>query len=333
MADPDVEIPKVGNVPKKVLIPVVLAAVGFVGWRYWQSRNGTGADAGTDTTASDFADGGTVPGVLGAVSPTNSYGSGDTGNTTDTTGPGNFTNNAQWTDYVVSKLTTSDTWTYTDIVTAIGNALAGKPLSTLQQSIVRAAIAIGGQPPQGSISIVPGGDAVLTVPPGNVRLVSVTGTSATIGFDPVAGAVRYTVYRSGGGASSVGIGTTSPVTISGLTPNTSYTMNVAGETASGTDGPRSSSITVKTPATALKAPARPTATKVISNAVVVKTSAVAGATLYRWYLNGSAVSTSQAPSATIAPLHSKTTYKISVKAGATGQPDGPVSSSLSVKTK
>jgi hypothetical protein len=332
MAD-DVTVPALGKAPKKVLIPVAVGAAAFIAWKYWQARNGTGADAGSSVTDGEFgAVDSAIPGVLGAVSPTNSYGDG--GNPNDNgdsgVGPGHFTNNGQWTDYVVGKLSQSDKWSYTDIVTAIGNGLAGRPTTTEQQDIIRAAIAVGGQPPEGAIIIVPGGNTGITIAPTNAHLQSVSTSAAVIAFNSVPGAVRYTVYASGGG---VGIGTTSPVTISGLKPNTTYTMNVAATSAAGTDGPRSNNVTVKTQATSLKAPGTPSLVKATGDALVVKTTAVSGATGYRWLISGKTAAISQGVQATLAPLHRKTRYSVSVRAMIAGQPDGPASASRTFSTK
>jgi hypothetical protein len=329
----DVNIPKVGKLPKSVLIAVGVGAAGFIGWKYWQASKGTGADAGTVADGEFGAVDSSIPGVLGAVSPTNSYGDG--GNTTDTggTGPGRFTNNAQWTDYVVGKLSQSDQWSYTDIVVAIGNGIAGKPTTTMQQDILKAAVAIGGQPPEGAIVIVPGGNTGILVAPTNAHLQSVGTDSAVIAFNTVPGAVRYTVYRSGGGSSSVGVGSTSPITISGLSPNTSYTMTVAAQNAAGTDGPNSNSVSVKTAPLSLAKPNTPTIVKITGDAVVVNTGAIPHAGLYRWFLNGKSISTTAFAGATIAPLPRKTKYTVTVRAEAAGQPPGPTSNGKVFTTK
>jgi hypothetical protein len=328
-----VTIPKVGKLPKKVLIPVAVGAAGYIGWRYWKARNGTGTDASTVTDGEFGAVDSQIPGVIGAVSPTNSYGNGDSGNPDTSSGPGHFKTNAEWTDYVVGKLTQSEQWSYTDIVVAIGNGLAHRPTTSTQDDIIRAAIAVGGQPPEGAIVIIPGGNVPVIVAPGNVHVQSVTDTVAVIAFNPVAGASRYTVSRTGGGGSSVNIGSGSPVTISGLTPNTTYTMNVAATSAAGTDGPKSANITVKTLTTHLVAPAAPTLVSATSDMLRVKTTAVPLATGYRWLIAGKTASISQGTQGTLAPLHSKTKYSVTVRAMIANQPDGPVSASRTFSTK
>ena len=175
------DIPKVGKLPKKVLIPVGVAAAVYIGWRWYQARQDS-----TDTTAVDAGnpefDNGSIPptdSMAGTLTPSGSGGSGDTGSTDDgVLGPGEFTNNGQWSDYVIGKLEQSDTWTYTDIVTAIGLGLDHKPTSTVQQNILRAAMAVGGQPPQGSILIISGGNAPPPVVTNN-KPAKVTGLHAS----------------------------------------------------------------------------------------------------------------------------------------------------------
>ena len=71
----DITLPKIGSVPKEPVIAIGIGAAAFIGWRYWQAKKTAAADvAAAYTTTSDFADGGLAPGVIGAVSPTNSYG-------------------------------------------------------------------------------------------------------------------------------------------------------------------------------------------------------------------------------------------------------------------
>src|SRR3954469_21280576 len=148
---------------KKILIPVAIGAAGYIGWRYYQASKGTGSDAGD--TPSDYADDGTIPGVAGAVSPTNSYG--DSGNSTDNgNDPDRFTTNAGWTNYARSQLQSA--YEDSDIVAALGTSPWSKPLSTEQQTIVRAAIAVAGYPPVGTFSVITGGNTPLTVAPTGV---------------------------------------------------------------------------------------------------------------------------------------------------------------------
>lgn len=58
------------------------------------------------------------------------------------------TTNAQWSEAVVSALTSGSAgWTGQDVLTALGLYLTGAPVSANQESIIRAAIAAEGYPP------------------------------------------------------------------------------------------------------------------------------------------------------------------------------------------
>jgi hypothetical protein len=332
MAEGDIDIPKVGAIPKKVVIPLAVGLVAFVGWRFWVARN-EAADGDVPTvTDGDFgAVDSSIPGVIGAVSPTNQYGSGDTGSDAGND-PTRFTSNAQWTDYVVGKLQQSDSWTYNDIVTAIGNGLAGKPTSDTQQAILRAAIAVGGNPPSGSIVIVSGGNTGITIAPTNVHVQSVSETGAVIAFNPVAGADRYVVYRSGVSA-NVGTSTGSPITVAGLSSNKSYTVQVAALNSAGSAGPKSSAVTVKTKAYSLGKPSTPTVSSITKSTIQATTKAVAGADGYRWYINGGARGYSEAPTYKITGLSANKRYTVTVAADRTGQNPGAASAGRAFTTK
>lgn len=251
MAEGDVEIPKIGKLPKKVIVPLAVGLAGFVGWRYWQARKTAASDATSTVTDGDFgAVDSSIPGVAGAVSPTNSYGdSGNAGTGDAGNDPTRFTNNAQWTDYVVGKLQQSDTWTYTDIVTAIGLGLAGRPTTDAQQAILRAALAIGGQPPSGAIVIVSGGNTAILIAP-VARLVTTRPDHLTFDWGPVAGADHYVITQANGGQY---LATGTQYTVTGLTANTSYSFKIAAANASGTQGP-SSTMSGKTQAAPSTAP-------------------------------------------------------------------------------
>lgn len=326
----DVDIPKVGKLPKAVIIPLAVGIVAFVGWRFYQARNDTGEESTIDDGEFGAVDS-SIPGVIGAVSPTNEYGSGagssDAGND-----PTRFTNDAQWTAYVSDKLVASDRWSYTDIVVALGNYLGDKPTTTTQQDIIRAALAVGGQPPTGSHSIISGGNTAITIAPGNVHLQSATTTQVVLAFNPVAGAARYQAYRDGVGA-NVGSSNGSPITISGLQPNSSYKVAVAAVAGSGTVGPKSGWTTVKTKTASLGKPATPTLSGIGKNSVNVRTSTVANADGYRWYVNGVAHGSSDGPSYVINGLKSKTKYTITVSADLARQNPGPRSAGKPFTTR
>lgn len=328
----DVNIPKVGKLPKTVLIPLAVGIVGFVGWRFWSARNGTGDDATSTIEDGEFgAVDSSIPGVVGAVKPGNAYGE-DTGGSDSGNDPTRFTNNAQWTDYVVGKLQQSETWSYNDIMTAIGNGLAAKPTTDEQQKILRAAIAIGGNPPSGSIVIVSGGNTALTVAPNGVSVVGTTANTASIGFSPVAGATQYVVYRSGI-SGNVGVSSASPITVSGLQPNTSYTFQVAALSASGVPGPKSSTVSGKTKSFTLARPSTPSVSGITTTQATVSTGKVANADGYRWYANGVPRGYSEAPTYRMVGLTKGTRYTVTVAADVTKQNPGPQSPGRTFTTK
>jgi len=334
MAEGDVEIPKVGKLPKKVLIPLAVGLAGFVAWRFWTARQDAADATDTTDTTGDFgAVDGSIPGVIGAVSPTNSYGT-DTGNTTDNgDDPTRFTNNAQWTDYVVGKLQQSDTWTYSDIVTAIGLGLAGKPTTTAQQDILRAALAVGGQPPSGAIVIVTGGNTAITVAPTGLKVTGVTQTTVSLSWNAVPGAASYRVYRSGA-STNVGSSTAPSIRIDGLQPATSYTFHVTAFSASASAGPTSANVTGKTTGYTLAKPATPTVASITKNSAKVSTRAVAHADGYRWYINGVAHGYSESPTGyTVSGLAANHSYTVSVAADLAHQNPGPTSAGKKFTTK
>jgi hypothetical protein len=324
----DVDVPKVGKVDPKIVIPIVVVAAGFVAWRYYSASQDTGAETTDDT--GDFGDGSAIPSVIGAVSPDNSYGiGGDSGDTTQTNG--GPSTNAEWSNQVADRLSSSDTWSYTDIVSALGNYLSGRPLTTLQQTIVQAAIAVGGYPPVGSHSIVTGGNTAITVAPTGLRVVESTSSSVTLTFNPVAGADRYQAYRGVGGNVGTSNGTT--IKVVGLQPDTPYQFYVKAVTASGTVGPESTKVTGRTKDVSLATPATPAVSSVTKTSAHVTTRAVTNATGYNWYINGVAHGHSDGPAYTVTGLKSKTTYRVTVAGDTATRRPGHASAARTFKTK
>ena len=318
MTDP-IDVPKVGKVNKKVLIPIAAVAVGFIGYKYWQARQSVGT--GDPTTDPGYEDPGTLPSVAGAVRPNGDYGSG-AGDTTQAGGA--VTTNAQWSQQAASQLATGDgRWSYSDVLLALGLYLDNQPLTTAQQEIVRAARAAAGEPPVGTHSIIPGGNTPLTVAPSGVSATT-TPSAMKVSFGTVPGAATYNVYRSNTtGATNVasGTGASSPIALVGLTPNTSYTVQVAGVTASGVVGPKSAAISVKTPGVKLSTPAKPTVSNITSSSATLTTKAIPFATSYHWWVAGRFVQTTDGPVWTATKMKSRTKYSASVQADtATGAP-------------
>lgn len=327
MAD-EVTVPKVGKVDKKILVPIGIAAVAFIGYRYWKARQ----DAGTEPVDPGYEDmsGGLGPGV---TRPDNSYGLPDDSSSGDTTGGFRGTTNTQWSEYVTDRLTQDGRWSYSVIAVALGNFLSDKPLTSEQQDIVRAAIGIAGNPPVGYHSIIPGGNTAITVAPTGVSATATGPDKFRVTFAGVSGATSYTVYVNG---SVRGTGGASPIDVTGLTPGTSYSVQVAAVSAAGIPGPKSSSVAVKTSGVAIGKPSQPAITvNTVGGRVTFKTSTLPYATRYDWFLNGKIFNSTNTPAVTLTGLKSKARYSpgVSVRAaGATGTP-GPVSLAKSFTTK
>jgi hypothetical protein len=262
----DVDVPKVGPIDKKVVIGVVVAVGGYVGYQYYRSKQmPTTTDTGstTDGTNPEFdPQAGDPNAVLGAVSPTNSYGLSDNVPTGDAPSTSDFgfhgTTNDAWTQYAAAQLEQSDRWSYTDIVDALGKYLAQRPTTTAEQSIVNAAIAVAGHPPVGSFTLIfapapigaitptpktaPATSSQLSVPSGFSKG-AVTRTSIEVRWHAVKDAAHYDIDITPGP-----IYTTNNLqkSITDLKPNTAYQLRIRAVRAGGATGVWSPYITVKT---------------------------------------------------------------------------------------
>jgi hypothetical protein len=331
MAD-DVNVPKIGKVDKKILVPIVVAAGGFIGYRYWKARQsvGTGDEVAVDPGFEDMS-GGLGPGV---TRPGNDYGLPADDTSGATTGGFRGTTNSQWTEYVSDRLQQDGRWTYSVIAVALGNFLTAKPTTSEQQQIVQAAIGIAGYPPVSGYGLVTGGNTSITVAPTGVTATA-TPTAMKVSFAPVAGASSYNVYRSNStGATNVatGTGASSPIDVVGLSPATSYSVQVAAVSASGQIGPKSSPINVKTPGVKMATPPKPGVSNVTATTAVLTTTPVTYATAYKWYVSGRLVASTPTPSWTATLMKPKTAYTAAVAAQSSGG-TSPVSAKTSFKTR
>jgi hypothetical protein len=327
MAD-DVNVPKVGKMDKKVIIPIVAAAAAFVGYRYWKARQDVGNGEPVDPGYEDMG-GGLGP---GQTRPNGDYGLPNDDNSGATTGGFRGTSNSQWSEYVTDRLQQDGRWGYSVIAVALGNFLSDKPLSSDQQDIVRAAIGIAGQPPVGYHTIIPGGNTAITVAPTGVAATGTGPDKVRVSFIAVAGATTYNVYLNG---QIRGTGASTTVDITGLTPGTSYSTQVAAVSASGQIGPKSSAVTVKTPGAKLGKPAQPRITvNTGGGRVTFATNPIPYATGYDWFLNGKIVNHTGGPACTFTSLKTKARYSPGASVRATGpSTPGPVSITKSFITK
>lgn len=327
----DVDVPKVGKVDKRVLFAIVGGAAAFVGYRYWKARQDVGDGEAVDP---GYEDAGTLPGVAGAVKPDNSYGSGDgTGGGGSSGGGFRGLTNSEWTEYVTDRLQQDGRWTYSTIAVALGNYLTAKPTTSEQQSIVQAAIGIAGYPPVSGYGLVGGGNTSITVAPSGVIATPTGPTTIRLTFPAVPGAATYNAYVAG---SARGTASSAPLDITGLTPGTSYSIQLAAVSASGQVGPKSSVITAKTQGATMAKPGQPViSVNTGGGRITFKTGPVPHATRYDWYLNGKIFNSTSTPAVTHTSLKAKARYSpgVSVRAaGATGSP-GPLSITKSFTTK
>jgi hypothetical protein len=323
-------IPAIGPVDKRVVVGIGSAAVAYVGYQYYKSRGATSSD-GSTATDPGFADGGVLPTVSGATNPDNSYGSG--GTVPPTTSDYGFTGhtNSEWTQYATTQLQQSETWSYTDIVTALGNFISNKPVSTLQQQIVQAAIAIAGYPPEGSHSIIPGGNGIITVAPTGLTGHPISSTSVALSWHSVAGADGYDIWRSGV-SQIVGSANSTSGQVGGLTPGTSYSFQVSARSSSGARGPKSTSVSVKTTTAVPKPTSNVWVQNVTSTSLSVTWNAVPGASGYRVYENGKPVKTSSGTTIGRSGLKKNTAYSYHVVTMGGGTVSGN-SKTVTVRTK
>lgn len=227
---------------RKILVGVGAVALGYVAYRWWTNRAtatpvGVTGDVGAPVDAS---------GVVGAggVSGNVQY-AGTTQDTRTEPKPGSFANDAEWTQYAAEKLAAGGGRSLDAIYTALGDYLAGRPLSEAEASTVTAAWAVAGDPPSGHKPIIKQIGEVTLTAPGGLKATGVGRTSVDLAWNKVDGAAFYFVYRDGLGAN---VGGTSQTTkrIDGLTPGAKHTFQVLASTANGKNGPKSGSITVTT---------------------------------------------------------------------------------------
>ena len=323
MAD-TIDIPHVGSVKKQQVIVVGAVAAGIVGYAWWRSRTAV-ADTGEEAAApapEDPYEGLTGTGFGGAVS-----GYEDRSSDTATTGP---LTNADWTTLAKERL--ADSYEPSAISGALGRYLGREPLSTLDQTIVNAAIAAAGYPPVGSYSIITGGDTELKVAPSGLQGKAAS-TTVTLTWQAVPGAARYRVYREGV-RENVGASNDTVAQVGGLDPGKSYRFRVAAVSAADKTGPPSSWITVKTAGASLKAPTGVKASATGKTTVKISWSRVTGADGYRVYREHVTpnVGGSRDTSITIGGLKAGTRYRFRVAATA-GNTTGPHSGWVTVTTK
>jgi RHS repeat-associated protein len=157
----------------------------------------------------------------------------------------------------------------------------------------------------------PDNGEIPTVP--NIPSVSATSTSNTVSLSwgYVSGANSYKVYENG---SFVGETSGTSYTITGLTPNTSYTFGVRAHNENGDSG--EGTVSVQTKQTATQIPSAPTGITYYKtwNDVTLNWNSVNGATGYKIYKDGSSVGSTSGTSFYISGLAENTQYTFGVSA-------------------
>lgn len=331
-----VTVPGAGKLKKRyVAIPVGIAAA-YVGFRWYQARQDAASSDSADTSglysSSDLTDMG-LSTTGGATNVTGNTGSTTTDATTDA-----IDTNAEWTQEAVTLLGNAG-YDSATVYAALGEFLARRSLDKSEASIARAALAAAGPPPvNGPFSVIEEAAATSTTlaAPTGLHVISATSTSVTLGYNLVPGAGYYRAYRSG---ASTNVGSTdggnNTITVTGLSPNTSYSFQVAADSTTGKPGAKSAAVTGKTSAVKLAKPTGLKSSAVTRTSFRVTCGKVAGAQYYRWYINGTPYGPSDGgtPYRDFLGMKPNTSYKITVAADTTNQSPGPLSSPLSVKTK
>jgi LysM repeat protein len=239
----EVDVPGVGGVNKKVLLAVGGGGAAYVLYRYYKARKDAAAAAApADTPGYDQTSGDTLPVVPGAVAGVGTNGE----TTTDLTGS-SPTTNAAWSQAAEQYLVGAG-YDPTSVLKALGDYLANRALSADEQSIVQAAIAVAGYPPQGTFNILPavstGGSTASVGQVQGLHSTAVTSSGFQINWYATTGASGYHVYE-GGNRVATDYGTYHP--FNGRQPGTQYgPFTVAALNMDGTEGPASAPLMVTT---------------------------------------------------------------------------------------
>lgn len=338
LIDGSVDVPGAGKVRKKYLIIPAGLALAYVTWRWYQTRQDAASapqtSDGTYTTP-DLTDMGlATTGGSGTVT-------GNTGSTvTDGTNPNAIDSNAEWTQKAV-ELLTNQGYDGQTVTAALGEFLGHRALDKNEAAIARAALAVVGQPPVGgpwSVIEEAGTGTGTLAAPTNLRALDGPGvTSIGMQWDPVPGALHYRIFRTDtngpGGEEPIGDSFDTKFVARGLDPNHTYQFYVRAVSTTNKVGGKSSVWSQKTKPVTLKAPTGLKASAITRTSFRVTCSPVSGATYYHWYINGQQTGASDKPYRDFTGHKPNTSYRISVRADTTNQSPGPMSATLTVKTK
>lgn len=324
MSEATVAVPAVGRVKKQYVYVGGAVVVGVVGYAYWRRSAAVPADIPAYTEEDVAADGVTATGGGAAGAPANSG-----GRVTDSSTSPDSDN--EWVQQASEAL--AGVYDEGALSVALGRYITHEGLTAPQKEMVQAAIGRVGYPPGGHYPLTSDMSPSPSTfgEPRDLKATSTATTAVALSWSPVSGASGYHVFRSDVGIIGDASGTT--FTAKGLEPNRSYTFTVAARTATGADGPHSAPLTRKTGPVTLAKPAVPTVSDVTKTSVKASVHAVAGATGYDWWLNGSPRGHSDGPSAMLTQLRAGTTYSVTVRADTANQSPGPFSAARKFTTK
>jgi hypothetical protein len=252
VSGPTVNLPVIGTVPRTAAIGGAALVAGIVGYAYFKrAQNAAAANAAAAAAPnSDYGDPDVLPVVPGGAP--GGFGPVNGGSQTGSAPPANaILDNSQWTAAVRDRL--AGTYPEAVLMDAIGAFLNKQPLTSEQQKIIRAAIAVAGYPPVGSLTIISGGaDTPMLVAPSNVRQVNVRPDGYLIVWDSVPGAVRYKTYENGEHTAD---NPTTECDVHNREPLSSASFEFTAISASGQEGPRSAPKVFRTAAAPAAAPA------------------------------------------------------------------------------
>ena len=231
---------------------------------------------------------------------------------TVTSTPGNIIANGSASPIIVTGLTNGTAYTFTVIAT---NENGNSPASTPSNSVTP--------------STGPGAPTIGTATAGNAQAVITFSPPASDGGSAITG---YTVTSNPGNI--IGLGSTSPITVTGLTNGTVYTFSVIATNANGNSSPSSASNSV-TPSTFPGAPTIGTATAGNAQATVAFTAPASnggsGITGYTVTSSpGNITKTGSASPITVTGLTNGTAYTFTVTAANVNGNSLPSSASNSV---
>lgn len=232
---------------------------------------------------------------------------------------------------------------FSPAVTSSPVTISGLAYGTIYSIVLRAVNSAGNGTSSSALSVtVP---AVVPFAPTALSAGSITANSAVISFSAGANggsAITNYQYSTNGGTSFTSFSpatTSSPVTISGLSGGTTYSVVLRAVNAIG-NGASSSSVSVTTSSVAPSAPTALSSSEVGTTSAKISFTAGSNGgsaiTNYRYSTDGGSTFTAFSPAVTTSPvtitgLTSNTTYSVVIKA-VNSVGDGASSAALSVKT-